>query len=120
MWTIVQAHFQYPPTCQKCQLHLLTGGVYFFFNPVNKNPKCIRKSSEISEMSPTSEKSEMHQKCIRNNHFLPPDQFLNIFCFLHIHPQLLHLILNSHISAPPTHPKIINFVKCKWLPNKID
>ena len=62
-----------------------------------------------------------NQKCITNTYFLPPctpplDQFLNIFCLLHIHPQLLHLILNSHVSALLTHPKTINFVKCKWLP----
>ena len=62
-------------------------------------------------------------KCIRNASQIPifplpeppsPVQFLSIFCFLHIHPQLLHLILNSHISAPPTHPKTSK--KSKYLP----
>ena len=65
-------------------------------------------------MSPTSEiseKSEMHQKYLFSPSPCPPDQFLNIFCLLHIHPQLLHLIRNSHISPPSTHPKTINFVK---------
>ena len=79
-----------------------------------KYQKCL-PTSEISE------KSKMHQKCIRNTYFSPvhapsPDRFLNIFCLLYIHPQLLHLILNSHISPPPTHPKTINILKCKWLP----
>ena len=79
-----------------------------------KYQKCL-PTSEISE------KSKMHQKCIRNTYFSPvhapsPDQFLNIFCLLYIHPQLLHRILNSHISPPPTHPKTINILKCKWLP----
>ena len=80
----------------------------FFFSPVNKNPKCIRNASEILAMAPTSE----NLNSIRNASeiFIPPlpDQFLNIFCVLHTHPQLQHLILNFHISASPTHPKIIN------------
>ena len=94
----------------------------FFFNPVNKNPKCIRNASEISESLCTSEileKSEMHQKCIRNTYFSPvhpPRPILKHILSLHIHPQLLHLILHSHISPPPTHPKTINILKCKWLP----
>ena len=60
--------------------------------------------------------SEMHHKYLFSPLPVPPDQFLNILCLLHIHPLLLHIILNSHISVPPTHPKTINFVKCKWLP----
>ena len=84
-----------------------------------KNANCTSCEEVFNFFLTCKQKSEMHQKCIRNT-YSPLDQFLNIFCFLHIHPQLLHLILNSHISAPPTHPKIIKFVKCKWLPNKID
>ena len=69
--------------------------------------KCIRNASEILAMAPTSE----NLNSIRNASeiFIPsPDQFLNIFCVLHTHPQLQHLILNFHISQSPTHPKIIN------------
>ena len=78
--------------------------------------------SEITYFGKFRNASEMQHKYLFSPSLNPPSpvQFLSIFCFLHIHPQLLHLILNSHISAPPTHPKIIKFVKCKWLPNKID
>ena len=72
MRTIVQYHFQYPQISEKYQLHLLTGGVLFFFNPVNKNLKCIRNESEISEMSSyfgnfrkIQNASEIHQKYLK-------------------------------------------------------
>ena len=72
MCTIVQYHFQYPQISEKYQLHLLTGGVLFFFNPANKNPKCIRNESEISEMSSyfgnfgkIRNASEIHQKYLK-------------------------------------------------------
>ena len=79
--------------------------------------KCIRNIRNVFLLR----KFRKNPKCIRNTYFSPvhapsPDQFLNIFCLLYIHPQLLHLILNSHISPPPTHPKTINILKCKWLP----
>ena len=94
--------------------------LYFFFNPVNKNPKCIRITIRNIIRNNLFRKIP---KCIRNASQIPifplpeppsPVQFLSIFCFLHIHPQLLHLILNSHISAPPTHPKTSK--KSKYLP----
>ena len=44
----------------------------FFLNPVKKIRNTSEIPSEIPEMSPISEKSEMHQKCITNTYFLPP------------------------------------------------
>ena len=78
--------------------------------------KCIRNIRNVFLLR----KFRKNPKCIRNTYFSPvhapsPDQFLNIFCLLYIYSQLLHLILNSHISPPPTHPKTINILKCKWL-----
>ena len=72
----------------------------YLLRKFQKNPKCIKSASQIPIFPLPA----------------PPDQFLNILCLLHIHPQLLHIILNSHISVPLTHPNTINFVKCKWLP----
>ena len=74
--------------------------------------------SEITYFGKFWNASEMHHKYLFSPSLNPeppsPVQFLSIFCFLHIHPQLLHLILNSHISAPPTHPKTSK--KSKYLP----
>ena len=79
----------------------------FFFNPVNKNQKCIRNASEISEMSPTSEKSEMHQKCIRNNHFLPlPGPILKYILFFYTStPNYCTLSLIPTFQHLPPTPK---------------
>ena len=120
MCTIVQYHFQYPQISEKYQLHLLTGGVLFFSNPVNKNLKCIRNIRNVFLLW----KFWKNLKCIRNASeipilplSMPPSGPIlkHILSFTHP-PQLLHLILNSHISPPPTHPKTINILKCKWLP----
>ena len=46
--------------------------VLFFFKPCKKIRNASEIPSEIPEMSPISEKSEMHQKCITNTYFLPP------------------------------------------------
>ena len=46
--------------------------VLFFFKPCKKIRNSSEILSEILEMSPISEKSEMHQKCITNTNFLPP------------------------------------------------